>query len=317
MRETPRTRLVLTLLVLTAFTLITLDYRAGKGSPFEHVRRSADAVLGPIEGAVAAAVRPVADAFSRLGGGGGGAKVRQLEKENADLRAQVERGAADRSRLTELEKLTGLAGVGRLRIVAANVVGVGGSGGFEWTATIDVGSRDGVQPLMSVISGDGLVGRVKTVGPRSSTVLLAMDPQSQVGARVATTGFIGWVRGGGSGPMTFTLLDAHATLKKGQQLVTFGSENDRPYIPEIPIGTITKVESTPGAQTRTALVEPFTKFTALDPVAVVIAAPRDIPRDSLLPAPPPKPTPTAPASPPPATTGPSAGPSPGATKPGG
>jgi rod shape-determining protein MreC len=158
---------------------------------------------------------------------------------------------------------------------------------------------------------------VKTVGPRSSTVLLAMDPQSQVGARVATTGFIGWVRGGGSGPMTFTLLDAHAALKQGQQLVTFGSENDRPYIPEIPIGTITKVESTPGAQTRTALVEPFTKFTALDPVAVVIAAPRDIPRDSLLPAPPPKPTPTAPASPPPATTGPSAGPSPGATKPGG
>ena len=281
MRETPRTRLVLTLLVLTAFTLITLDYRAGKGSPFEHVRRSADAVLGPIEGAVAAAVRPVADAFSRLGGGGGGAKVRQLEKENADLRAQVERGAADRSRLTELEKLTGLAGVGRLRIVAANVVGVGGSGGFEWTATIDVGSRDGVQPLMSVISGDGLVGRVKTVGPRSSTVLLAMDPQSQVGARVATTGFIGWVRGGGSGPMTFTLLDAHAALKQGQQLVTFGSENDRPYIPEIPIGTITKVESTPGAQTRTALVEPFTKFTALDPVAVVIAAPRDIPRDKI------------------------------------
>jgi rod shape-determining protein MreC len=158
---------------------------------------------------------------------------------------------------------------------------------------------------------------VKTVGPRSSTVLLAMDPQSQVGARVATTGFIGWVRGGGSGPMTLTLLDAHAALKQGQQPGPLGSEKGRPYIPEIPIGTITKVESTPGAQTRTALVEPFTKFTALDPVAVVIAAPRDIPRDSLLPAPPPKPTPTAPASPPPATTGPSAGPSPGATKPGG
>lgn len=321
MRETPRARLVLTVLVLTAFTLITLDYRAGNGSPFEHVRRSADAVLGPIEGAVSAAVRPVADALSRLTGGGGGAKIRQLEKENADLRAQVERGAADQQRLTDLEKLTGLAGAGRLRIVAANVVGIGGSGGFEWTATIDVGSRDGVQPLMSVVSGDGLVGRVKTVGPRTSTVLLAMDPQSQVGARVATTGFVGWVRGGGSGPMTFTLLDAHATLKKGQQLVTFGSENDRPYIPEIPIGTITKVESTPGAQTRTALVEPFTQFTALDPVAVVISAPRDIPRDSLLPTPPPKPapTPTAPASPLPGTPTPSGSPSAAAvaTKPGG
>lgn len=314
MRETPRTRLVLTLLVLTAFTLITLDYRAGKGSPFEHVRRTAAAVLGPVESAVAAVVRPVADAFSSLTDGGGRDRIRKLERDNAALRAQLQRGKADRLRLTELEKLTGLAGTGRLRILAANVVAIGGSGGFEWTATIDVGSRDGVEPLMPVTSGEGLVGRVKTVGPSSSTVLLAMDPQSQVGARVAGTGFVGWVRGGGTGPMTFTLLDAHATLKKGQQLVTFGSENDRPYIPELPIGTITKVESTPGAQTRTALVEPFTRFTALDPVAVVVAAPRDIPRDSLLPSPPPQPSPTA--KPPPAASTPASPPaSPPATKP--
>lgn len=314
MRETPRTRLVLTLLVLTAFTLITLDYRAGSGSPFGHIRRAAAAVLGPVESAVAAVVRPVADAFSSIGGGDG-ADVRRLEKDNAALRAELRQDTAGRQRLSQLEKLTGLAGTARMRIVAANVVAIGGSGGFEWTATIDVGSRDGVQPLMSVISGDGLVGRVKTVGPRNSTVLLAADPQSQVGARVAGTGEVGYVRGGGTGPMTFTLLDAHAALKNGQQLVTFGSEHDRPYVPELPIGTITEVESTPGAQTRTALVQPFTKFTALDPVAVVVAAPSSIPRDSLLPTPPPKPK--ASTTPSPGASTPASPPASPATKPGG
>ena len=284
MRETPRTRLVLTVLVLTAFTLITLDYRAGAGSPFAHVRRAAAAVFGPVETAVADAVRPIGDTFSTLTHAGGYKdKVKALEKTNTDLRAQLQLDAGQRRRLDNLEKLTGLAAAGQLRIVAAHVVGIGGAQGFEWTATIDVGSRDGIKPLMSVISGQGLVGRVKTVGPRSATVLLAMDPQSKVGARVASTGYVGFVRGGGTGSMTFTLFEGHATLKKGEQLVTFGSEGDRPYVPEIPIGTITEVQSTPGSVTRTATVTPFTRFTALDAIAVVVSAPREIARDSLLP----------------------------------
>ena len=40
---------------------------------------------------------------------------------------------------------------------------------------------------MTVINGDGLVGRVKTVDPSTATVLLAIDPESTVGARLEGT----------------------------------------------------------------------------------------------------------------------------------
>jgi len=43
----------------------------------------------------------------------------------------------------------------------AHVISVGSSLGFEWTATIDVGSRDGVRVNATVVNGKGLVGRVK------------------------------------------------------------------------------------------------------------------------------------------------------------
>ena len=293
MRETRRTRLVLTLLVLTAFTLITLDFRAGSGSPFERLRGATSAAFGPVEEAIAAVVRPIGGFFSGLGElGSYKSKAARLEKENASLRAQLHLTDAQRRELADVDKLLGISAAGRFRIVGAHVVAVGGARGFEWTATIDVGSRDGIKPDMSVISGDGLVGRVKTVGPTSATVLLAIDPQSYVGARVAETGEIGYVTGGGTRPMTFKLLDPHVTLKKGMRLVTFGDTGGRPYVPAVPIGTITEIQRTPGALTRTALVRPFTRFTALDTVAVVVAAPRELPRTALLP------TPTATASPP-------------------
>ena len=37
---------------------------------------------------------------------------------------------------------------------------------------------------MTVLNGDGLVGRVTTVGPSTATVLLAIDPDSTVGTRL-------------------------------------------------------------------------------------------------------------------------------------
>jgi rod shape-determining protein MreC len=89
-------------------------------------------------------------------------------------------------------------------------------------------------------------------------------------------------------------------MEPGQRIVSFGSEGDRPYVPGVPIGTITRIERTPGSLTRTAVVRPFVRFTSIDVVGVVVAAPKRDPRDSVLP-PSPKPstpTPTPPPSPP-------------------
>jgi len=96
--------------------------------------------------------------------------------------------------------------------------------------------------------------------------------------------------------MQLKLFDANATLQPGQSLVTFGSVQDRPYVPGVPIGQVTTVRGNAGSLTQTALVRPFVNFTALGVVGVVVGGPAQNPRDSVLP-PGPAPAPTATVTP--------------------
>ena len=300
MRDTRRARLVLALLLLTAFTLITLDYRSGAGGPF---RTIGNAVFGPVERAVAAVARPVGSFFTSLGHlSSYKSDNAKLRKENKDLHEQLRLTDAQRAHLDSMQKLLGLAGRGQFRIVPAQVIAVEGALGFEWTATIDVGSRDGIQANMTVVNGDGLVGKTVHVGPTTTTVLLGRDPKFTAGARLERSNEIGHVDGDVDRVMTFTLLGSSATMKPGDRLVSFASVGNRPFVAEVPIGRITRVLPAPGQLFREAIVQPFVDFTSIDVVGVVVASPRTVRRDSLLP-PSPSPSPTPSPTPSPSRSG--------------
>jgi rod shape-determining protein MreC len=64
------------------------------------------------------------------------------------------------------------------------VVGIGPAQSFSRTVTIDAGSRAGLAPDMTVVNGSGLVGRILRVSSTTATVLLVVDADSTVGARV-------------------------------------------------------------------------------------------------------------------------------------
>ena len=308
-RDRRRTRLLLTLLLLTSFTLITLDYRSGSGTPFGFLRNAASAVFGPLERAASAIARPVGDAVSSVGHlGRDQKKINDLQKENADLRERLQLGELDTARAAELEKMNALAGAGGFTRVAARVIGVGSGLGFESTVSIDVGSRDGIRPNMTVINGDGLVGRIETVTPNTSTVLLITDREFKVFCRVAPSLQTGHFDGQGlNNAPTFTLLSQNASLSVGQNLVTVGTAGGSFFAPEVPVGVVTRVQATPGALTRTAEVHPFVDVASLDIVGVVTKAPKHPKRGSLLPpsptpSPTPTRTPTTPVSPVPRTS---------------
>jgi rod shape-determining protein MreC len=175
------------------------------------------------------------------------------------------------------------AGAGQYTIKAAQIIAIGAAQGFSWTITIDAGSDDGIARDMTVINGDGLVGRVTTVGHTTATVLLASDPDFTVGTRMEGNDEIGFATGQGARPMRVQLLNGRAKVRKGDRMVTFGSQNGRPFVPGVPVGTVSAVLANPGQLTRTVLVEPFVSFSRLDLVGVVIEAPRTDPRDAVLP----------------------------------
>ncbi|MFH8368941.1 rod shape-determining protein MreC [Streptomyces sp. NPDC018031] len=296
MRDTRESRLLLVLLVAIAFALITVDIRGGEDSPLDGARETAASVFGPVEESVAGVVDPVGNAIAAVRDSDERHdRISDLERENAELKQRLGSDDRNRARATEFDKMLATAGRGQYGITGAEVIAIGSTQGFSWTVTIDAGSRDGIRRDMTVINGDGLVGRVTTVGRSTATVLLATDPDFTVGTRMEKTGEIGFANGQGDRPLRVQLLNGKAKVKKGDRLVTFGSRGDRPFVPGVPVGEIVRVDTLDGGLTRTVQVRPYVGFTKLDIVGVVTEPPRANPRDSVLPprpaAPKPKPAP--------------------------
>jgi rod shape-determining protein MreC len=83
--------------------------------------------------------------------------------------------------------------------------------------------------------------------------------------------------------MRLNMLNSAAVVKAGDQLVTAPSRSGQGYVPGVPVGTITKVVDRNGGLTAVAEVRPFTDFTALGVVGIVIEPPARNPRFSVLP----------------------------------
>ncbi|GAA2480494.1 MULTISPECIES: rod shape-determining protein MreC [Actinomycetes] len=294
MRDTKESRLLLVLLIAVAFALITVDIRGGRNSPVDGARQAAATVFGPVEDGLSSAVDPVGNAVSAIRDSGERhSRLATLEKENAALKAKLGSDDRSRSRLNQLDSMLKLAGEGQYGIKGAQVVAIGSAQGFSWTVTIDVGASDGIKRDMTVLNADGLVGRVTTVGPDTSTVLLANDPDFTVGTRMEGSDELGFASGQGDRPLRVQLLNGKAEVKKGDRLVTFGSESDKPFVPGVPVGVVSRVDPSGGGLTRTLYVTPYVSFTKLDIVGVVVQAPKKDPRDEVLPSKPrPVPTPT-------------------------
>ncbi|HEV7209318.1 MAG TPA: rod shape-determining protein MreC [Mycobacteriales bacterium] len=299
MRDSPRLRVVLALLLLTSFTLITLDYKAGRGGPFGGVRNGISTLLGPVQRGLGSVFSPVSQFVGDLAHAGrDGQRVRDLRGQVAALQTQL-RGAGDITRESkELAGLVTLSGAHQFSVVPARVVAVGGISGFDFAATLNVGSRDGIRPDLTVINGEGLVGRVLTVTPYTCTVALAIDPNVKIGARLQRDAQIGIADGHGLAPQTFTPTDPTLRPKAGDIVETFGSTV---FAPGVPLGTVTSVAPTPGKTTLTAQVRPFVDYTALDVVGVIIQDPRTRPATATLP---PRPTVTVTVTAPPAAASP-------------
>ena len=283
MRGSRRVRLIFVLLVLTAFTLTALDYNTAQTGPLSAMRRGIDTVFGPVQRVVGNAASKVGDALGGLPRlGEYQSDNKKLTEENEKLKGIISSMAGQQCQIDQLNGLMGLVDYpGYVEaMVPAHVVSLGPSSGFEWTVTIDAGSKDGVKPAMTVIAYQGLLGRTLSVGAHTAKVLLIADPEFQVGGTLIGQSAPGLAVGHASKPMTYRLASSQSMVRKGDVLLTTGSDT---YVPGIPIGTVTSVTPDPNAISRTATIEPFVDVSAIDLVGVITQPARTKPRQPLRP----------------------------------
>lgn len=269
--RTGRSRFTLLLLVLTSITVLTLDFR-GSGV-VDDLREVAATVFRPLRDAGAWVGRPVADAWNGVFGYG------DLEAENRALRERLEELEGERieaeAALRDIEELTALEDIRRwtdLEAVTARVVG-GPLSNFEHTVTLDKGSDHGIDVGMPVVTGAGLVGRVVQATGSTSVVELVTDVSFDFGIRLAGSGQVGIAHGTGRGqPLSVDGVARNVEVEEGEAVTTSGTDRSI-FPPDVPVGRVTAVDTSPDQLTLSLTVEPAADLDALSYVRVLLWRP--------------------------------------------
>jgi rod shape-determining protein MreC len=200
-------------------------------------------------------------------------KVDQLTGDNLKLKEQVLAGM----RFTELEQ-------GQFRNptlekyekVGASVINRNPTTWYQ-TLTLNRGSKEGVAVNDPVIGALGLIGKVVTVSPTTSEVLLILDGEGQVSALVrssAGNGTFGIVQGTykrgsrltpeGNLQMLFRRED---NVNAGDLVLTSGIGGVYPK--DVPIGKVAEIQLDPTGLLKTAFIEPLVNFDTLEEAYII------------------------------------------------
>lgn len=218
---------------------------------------------------------------------------RSTAAENEQLKerlakAELELSAA-RQAEAENERLKGLLNLHEqtdIKSIPARVIARDPSVWFN-TITINRGSTSGVAVNMPVVTGGGIVGRVITVSPFASQVMLLTDEKAGAGAvvgQLGQSGALGSVRGRadlGVSVIEMRYVSGLEKVEVGDTVMTTGQ--DGIYPPGLNIGKVVDVKHGTATQAHTILIQPGAQLDHLEDVAVLLYQPpqRPTPKQTL------------------------------------
>jgi rod shape-determining protein MreC len=190
----------------------------------------------------------------------------KLTAENQDLKRQLAEMNAAAYDNNELRKaLDFQRSFGHLTVVA-QVVGRGPDA-FSRTLQIDRGSQDGLKAGMIVVSGAGLVGRVREAGPHGAIVQTLADPQSRANVFLSGSGLQGTVIGGPGALQVQIQHQAGTAPTNGEWAITSGIGGGYPR--GLVVGLVVNVTHSDAATVDAALVDWVNNPATLTLVIVV------------------------------------------------
>ncbi|WP_208590360.1 rod shape-determining protein MreC [Gracilibacillus suaedae] len=194
-------------------------------------------------------------------------EIRQLEYENQELTKEIDelKEVMDKSESDFLQNF---------EAIQASVVARSKDQWFK-QITINKGTQDGVQPNMSVITGKGMIGKVQTSSPFTSTVLLlnGFDRTNRISVNVfeeeKETDNSGFIVGYDeeSELLLLEMNDNDGNLEEGQYVFSSGLGGVFPK--GLEIGEVVDVEADRYELTSIAHVKPSADLEDLNHVIVI------------------------------------------------
>lgn len=199
----------------------------------------------------------------------------RVREENIMLREEVAGMRAELFKqweaVLENERLRRLVGFKRFvdyPVLPANVLGSSPSIIRPSLVVIDVGTRDGVEVGMPVVTDEGVVGRVFSTVFNASEVVLITDGASSVDAFIHRTRARGIIKGTGGG-CVMHYIEKETEVTIGDRVIATGKDGF--YTKGLEIGTVYKVK-TEGDEVR-AFVLPSASLETLEEVLVILKPP--------------------------------------------
>jgi rod shape-determining protein MreC len=220
---------------------------------------------------------------------------RSTAAENVQLKERLAKAESDlhaaRQAEAENERLRSLLDLkekNEIESVPARVIARDPSVWFN-TITINRGTSSGVAVNMPVITGGGIVGRVITVSPWASQVMLITDEKAGAGAvvgQLGQSGALGSVRGRadlGVSVIEMRYVSGLEQVDVGDYVMTTGQ--DGIYPPGLNIGKVVDVKKGTATQAHQILIQPGAQLDHLEDVAVLLYHPpqRPAPQPSVVP----------------------------------
>ena len=253
----------ITLAVALVFNTLLLSAQTSKHFDTSFVRAWLLASLGPFEKVVDAGVEGMENLWT---GYIYLIHVRRdnekLLTENGQLRMVVSQNSEDALELARLRQLLDLRATPIGKTVVARVIGKDPSQGGQYM-TIDKGSKSGIGRDATIITSDGVVGRVISSTDYISVVQLIIDSQSAVGFIVRSSRRLGILKGTGSAELEMEYIDDDNDIKQGDELITSGQ--DQIYPKGISLGVVLSVGPRQG-NFKVVRIRPSVNFGHLEEV---------------------------------------------------
>lgn len=239
--------------------------------------------IDPVQNAAGVIITPIQNGVNQIGTwfrdkGKAFGDVKALTEENEQLKEKVASLEETNTTLSmeqdELERLRSLyqldQNYSQYEKVGADVI-ARDPGNWYSNFTINKGTDDGITVDMNVVSGDGLVGIVTSVGKNWAKVRSIIDDGSSVSGMTESTLDTCIVSGDLSlmdqNKMAFSQMHTDNEISAGEKIVT--SNISDKYLEGILIGYVDSVEDDTNHLTKTGYLVPAVDFEHLQEVLVI------------------------------------------------